>query len=116
MLCDRGKIRRSTSILGILFDSIRIDQLMDSWRASYGGASYAFRAIHESGRMPPDPLLEKDPGHWLPLVPRAKEILDRFFDERQKLLEVSKGCGSEKDIILDTQQQLFSNCATDDDF
>lgn len=115
-LCNQGKIRRSTSTLGILFDSVHIDELMDAWRNSYGGFNYSFEMVQQGNGMRPDPLLDRDLTLWDKRVPRARAILDGFFEERQKLLDISRSWDAERALISDTRQNLFSDCTTSDDY
>lgn len=118
-LCTQSKIRRSTSILGTLFDSVRIDKLMDECRDSYGGVNYSFRRLQEGSGMPPDPLLARDEGLWLLRVPRAREILDDLFKEREQLMDARKDARererAEKELFLKARQALFSDCASAND-
>ena len=65
--------------------------------------------------MPSDPLLARRSEIWPPRVPRAREILNGYFEDRQKLLDQPKDCRAEKQIIEKAQQQLFSDRTNSDD-
>lgn len=108
-LVECGKVVRSTSALGALFDGVDIGALLSEWRRS-GPHHYRFEEAQQRGGVEPHPSLALPPGAWCQpganeCLLFAQKVLEGYFTERGK----RKSCTAEsvKKLVLDAQKQLF---------
>merc|ERR1711974_595230 len=85
-LVQQGRVRRSTSTLGCLFDGVDICDLLEEWHR-YGPYHYRFEEVRKNGGVEPNPRLALTPDS-MQCLGFASGVLERYLEKSMRIMSL----------------------------